>query len=133
MAGILGGLGYGADGLPHITSHYGYYMSAWHMVLALSGQYVDVNEKIVTFDPKLEPPFRLPFFIPSVWGYIQSDIAPYNMSKPEELHVFYTLGLHFGELEIGHLAVGECKFDMTNEKVLNIGIGFAAKWHCLHH
>ena len=31
VAGIMGGIGYEAGGLPYFTSHYGYYMSSWHI------------------------------------------------------------------------------------------------------
>ena len=37
VAGIMGGIGYGADGLPYITSHYGFYMSAWYIAPGGSG------------------------------------------------------------------------------------------------
>ena len=37
----MGGLGYGAEGMPYISSHYGYYMSSWHLLFALSGQAYD--------------------------------------------------------------------------------------------
>lgn len=132
MAGILGGVDYGADGLPFITSHYGYYMSSWHILLALSGQHVDVNTKIVTFDPKLKAPFKLPVLLPTVWGFIQGDVAPLNMSRPEELHVFYTLGVHFGEFEVSDLSVRDCKYGTTGgDTTLRLSVNVAAKWHCL--
>ena len=131
VAGILGGVNYGADGMPFITSHYGYYMSSWHIILALSGQDVDVNEKRVAFTPKLKPPFKLPVMLPSVWGFIQSDLAPTNMSKPDELHVFYTLGVHFGEFEVVELSVGDCKYDHSNgDTPLRLYVDLAARWHC---
>ncbi len=88
-------------------------MSSWHII---SGQHVDLSEKIITFAPKLKPPFKIPFFIPTVWGYIQSDLAPLNVSRPEELYVFYTLSLNFGSVKTEFLAVGSCKFEMAAKK-----------------
>ncbi len=132
MAGILGGIGYGGDGLPHITSHYGYYMSSWHIIMALSGQHVDLSEKIITFAPKLKPPFKIPFLFLRCGG-ISSDLAPLNVSRPEELYVFYTLALSFGSVDTELLAVGSCKFEMAaNEVTVNITAGSVAKWHCLY-
>ena len=57
VPGILGGIGYGADGQSFITSHYGYYMSSWHLVMGLSGQHANVTEKSLTFTPRLDPPY----------------------------------------------------------------------------
>jgi non-lysosomal glucosylceramidase len=64
VAGVVGGLGYGAEGMPYITSHYGYYMSAWHLVFALSGQSFDAPSGSLAFAPKLSPPFSLPVLTP---------------------------------------------------------------------
>ena len=64
VAGVVGGLGYGAEGMPYITSHYGYYMSAWHLVFALSGQAFDAPSGSLAFAPKLPPPFSLPVLTP---------------------------------------------------------------------
>ena len=72
VAGILGGITYGADGLPFITSHYGYFMSSWHIVMALSGQIANMTEKSLTFAPRLDPPYSLPVFLPAVWGHLQA-------------------------------------------------------------
>ena len=64
VAGVMGGLGYGAEGMPYITSHYGYYMSSWHLVFALSGQFFDAPSGSLAFAPKVTPPFSLPVLIP---------------------------------------------------------------------
>ncbi len=103
VVGIMGGLGYGLDGMPYITSHYGYYMSSWHIIMALSGQKANMTKHSLTFEPKLHPPFILPVILPGVWGYLQASIAGKNMTQ-----VYYSLGLHFGSLELEYLAVHEC-------------------------
>ena len=64
VAGVMGGLGYEAEGMPYITSHYGYYMSSWHLVFALSGQSFDAPSGSLAFAPKLSPPFSLPVLTP---------------------------------------------------------------------
>ena len=102
VAGILGGTTYGADGLPFITSHYGYYMTSWHIVMALSGQIANVTERSLTFAPRLDPPYTLPVLLPAVWGYLRADFIG--------SYVQYTVGLEFGSLELTNLAVLDCKF-----------------------
>ena len=105
VAGILGGITYGADGLPFITSHYGYFMSSWHIVMALSGQIANMTEKSLTFAPRLDPPYSLPIFLPAVWGHLQAGVSTSSSSG-----VPYTVSLEFGSLELTQLAVLDCKF-----------------------
>ena len=130
VVGVMGGLGYGADGLPYITSHYGYFMSSWHLVMAMSGQKADVSEKSLTFDPKFDPqkdpPFTLPVVLPGVWGYLQS--SPYLTAT--NLTVAYSLVLHFGSLELTHLSVANCAH---SDKFINIGTyNKLATWSCFY-
>ena len=72
VAGINGGLGYGAEGLPYFTSHYGYFMSSWHLVMALSGQNANMTAKTLTFKPKLNLPYALPVILPGAWGQVEA-------------------------------------------------------------
>ena len=127
VAGILGGLGYGADGLPYITSHYGYFMSSWHMVMALSGQKANVSEKSLTFDPKLDPEkdpsFVLPVLLPGVWGYLQNS----HNRTATGLTVSYSLVLHFGSLDLSRLAVADCAHPDAS---INIVTHEPTSWSC---
>ncbi|XP_019862650.1 PREDICTED: uncharacterized protein LOC109591341 [Amphimedon queenslandica] len=127
VVGIMGGLGYGADGMPYITSHYGYFMSSWHMVMALSGQKANMSEKSLTFDPKLDsltdPPFVLPVLLPGVWGYLQN--SRYQVGTDSK--VSYSLVLHFGSLELSHLSVADC---IHPDSSINIVTQQATSWSC---
>ena len=121
VPGIIGGIGYGADGQSYVTSHYGYYMSSWHVVMGLSGQRGNVTEKSLTFTPRLDPPYILPVILPAVWGYLQADINRSDAS------VSYTVGLEFGSLELSYLAVVECKYPTSSITVKPSGF---VTWSC---
>ena len=127
VVGIIGGLGYGADGMPYITSHFGYFMSSWHMVMALSGQKANVTEKSLTFNPRFDPhkdpPFVLPVLLPGVWGYLQNN--PYRTAT--DLTVSYTLVLHFGSLDLTHLAVADCAYPGNAIKIMTNEL---TSWNC---
>ena len=50
------------------------HMVLWHLPLALSGQLADLSRegrRSLTFDPKLACPFRLPFYLPRVLGWLE--------------------------------------------------------------
>ena len=129
VVGIMGGLNYGVDGLPYITGHYGYFMSSWHMVMALSGQKANMTEKSLTFNPAFDPqkdiPFVLPVLLPGVWGYLQS--SQHQTATGSEVAVYYSLALHFGSLQLSHLSVADC---VHPNKTINIGIDQLASWNC---
>ncbi len=85
---LAGGLGYGAEGQPWASSHYGYYMSSWHLVFALSGQQADLPRGTLTFAPAGQvdrprgplrffpvgqgpgPAWRFPVLLPGVLGIV---------------------------------------------------------------
>lgn len=105
VAGIMGGLGYKADGQPYVTSHYGYFMSSWHIVFALSGQDADLPNGMLTFDPKVkEDEFTLPVLLPGVLGSISQ--------KKVHRTYMYTFQLTFGTLKLSTLSVGESKYNI---------------------
>ena len=70
------------DGNPSVTSHYGYHMTSWHLVLALSGQRADFSDPAnasLTFDPRVaassaeeEESFSLPVILPGLLGTLSS-------------------------------------------------------------
>ena len=119
VPGVVGGIGYGANGESYITSHYGFYMSSWHLVMGLSGQLANVTEKSLTFAPRLDPPYSLPVILPAVWGYLQADI--------DNASVLYTVGLEFGSLELSYLAVLGCKYPTSPTTLKPSG---SITWHC---
>ncbi len=64
------------DGLPTITSHYGYAYTSWHVPLALSGQSASLfpaDNASLTFDPSIETPYTLPVYLPGVLGTLTND------------------------------------------------------------
>ena len=55
------------DGYPTVTSHYGFHMVSWHIVLAMSGQLADLSlptNRSLSFEPRLPAPFSLPLMLP---------------------------------------------------------------------
>ncbi|MGY5352642.1 GH116 family glycosyl-hydrolase [Wenyingzhuangia sp. IMCC45533] len=61
-----------SDGYPHTNSHYGRQLMLWGLPLALSGQQYDANEGVLSFLPKMKPPYRLPFFTPHASGVLDA-------------------------------------------------------------
>ncbi|CAH1781975.1 unnamed protein product [Owenia fusiformis] len=105
VAGLMGGLNYGADGQPWVTSHYGYYMSSWHMVMALSGQqaFLGKHNKTLTFQPKTPLPFKYPLLLPGVLGTLEGSGGKAQGHRETR----YTLEIYFGEVTLDHLAVND--------------------------
>merc|ERR1711998_131027 len=83
-----------SSGLPSITSHYGYFMTAWHLPLAISGQQADLPKGTLAFTPKIASPYSLPLLLPGVSGLLRS---PKDLSYEVELTV--------GSLELASLEV----------------------------
>eukprot|EP01064_Diplonema_japonicum_P033222 TRINITY_DN64_c1_g1_i1.p1 TRINITY_DN64_c1_g1~~TRINITY_DN64_c1_g1_i1.p1 ORF type:complete len:987 (+),score=326.97 TRINITY_DN64_c1_g1_i1:66-3026(+) len=59
------------------TAHYGYYMTIWHLMLAMSDQIIDVHAGTFAFSPVTsgpapaqQQPFSLPVMLPSVLGFV---------------------------------------------------------------
>ena len=51
-------------GSPQANSHYGYHMTMWHTVGALTGQFYDAPAGNLSFAPRLSPPYTLPVLLP---------------------------------------------------------------------
>jgi non-lysosomal glucosylceramidase len=81
------------DGLPYITSHYGFHMVQWHLPLAISGQDADIPNKTLVFSPVIPAPYKLPLLLPGVLGTVASD------------GVTRTVSLAFGSLDLTVLSV----------------------------
>jgi len=94
--GLMGGIGYGVDGLPFCTSHYGFHMVLWHIPFALSGQQYSAPNASLTFSPKIAAPYQFPVLIPKVFGFIRT--------SQDGTH---TLQLLMGSLELDNLAVND--------------------------
>ncbi|UJR11626.1 hypothetical protein I4U23_015807 [Adineta vaga] len=96
--GIYAGDGYGVGGKPWVTSHYGFHMVFWHLPFALSGQYVDLSNGILTFSPKLSIPYRIPVLIPKTLG----SLSVISMSNGQRS---FTFTLSIGNLSLNVLSV----------------------------
>ena len=72
IAALVGGVGYGADGLPHANSHYGYHLVAWHILFALSGQSYDAPTRALAFAPVLPAPYALPVLVPNTAAQLRA-------------------------------------------------------------
>ncbi|ANW95304.1 hypothetical protein AXE80_02935 [Wenyingzhuangia fucanilytica] len=64
-----------STGYPHTNSHYGRQLMLWGIPMALSGQQYNASEGVLAFSPKLEPPYRLPFFTAHASGIIDASIG----------------------------------------------------------
>lgn len=100
--GLTAGQGYGVDGQPWCTSHYSFHMVLWHIPLALSGQQYSAVEQKLTFEPKLQMPYALPFFTPFASGTIQG-------RKLNE-RIKYTVTVTSGRLKLKLLAISKSTF-----------------------
>eukprot|EP00927_Polykrikos_kofoidii_P071217 TRINITY_DN67517_c0_g1_i1.p1 TRINITY_DN67517_c0_g1~~TRINITY_DN67517_c0_g1_i1.p1 ORF type:complete len:1064 (+),score=165.60 TRINITY_DN67517_c0_g1_i1:141-3332(+) len=103
------------SGLPSITSHYGYYMSAWHLPLAISGQQADLPKGTLSFKPKVPSPYALPLLLPGVIGLIRS---------ARDLH--FEVELTAGSLQLSSLRVGNCAYSGAATFVK----GETVAWNC---
>ena len=69
----VAGIAEQANGLPTITSHYGYWMTMWHVVFAASKQDIDMVEGVIAFEPVVEPPYKLPVLLAGTLGVLSSN------------------------------------------------------------
>jgi len=69
------------DGYPSITSHYGYHMTSWHTVLALSGQVADMSTRnsSLTFAPKETCDYVLPILLPTALGTVSCEAGTFTV------------------------------------------------------
>ena len=129
VAGLIGGYHTpedGGSGQPYMTSHYGFFMTAWHIVFALSGQNANMTEGSLTFAPKVSPPFLLPVMLPGVWGYLEAqEFAP---KRPDAGYVQYTLGLNFGSVTLKQLNISGCANPIVEP--LTLRADELVKWEC---
>ena len=129
VPGILGGIGYELDGLPYFTSHYGFYMSAWHMVMALSGQKANMTAKSLVFEPKVGLPYVLPVILPGAWGQLEA-MTDTPTHENKHTKTTYTVSLNFGSLNLEHLQVGKCRYSHEGTHAVKLSSEKSAVWSC---
>jgi non-lysosomal glucosylceramidase len=95
------------DGFPSITSHYGYHMTSWHLVFALTGQVADLSAKPprLTFSPKMSCEYVLPVILPGVLGRLACKAGKYS------------LVLTAGSLTLGDLSVAGTSYPQLPVKL----------------
>ena len=103
---------------PTVTSHYGYHMTSWHIPLALSKQFASLPTGELTFDPYLQPPYRLPFYFAGKLGSIAFDGKEYSVT------LVVGKALHLKRLSIG----GSVAPSNTKGGYVVISEGQTVKW-----
>ena len=78
----------------------------WHIPLALSGQQYSAPDASLTFMPRYNTPYELPFFTPTASGTIKATHSTGN-NKKEDNEEMYTLSVVSGEY-IDHSSPIKC-------------------------
>ena len=80
------------NGMPYVTSHYGFLLPNYHLFYALTGQMTNIPGGSLTFAPKYACPYTLPLLLAATTGTFScagTDAAP-----------SYTVTLMFGSLTL---------------------------------
>ena len=102
--GVTSSEHYGLDGLPWATSHYTFHLVLWHLPLALSGQQYYAPNGTISFEPRFDPPYWLPFYTPSCMGNIGAkkidvegkDEVLYSMKTSSGMFMKYRVNVSVG-------------------------------------
>jgi non-lysosomal glucosylceramidase len=76
------------NGMPYVTSHYGFLLPNYYIILALSGQQTNIPNGTLSFNPRIPAPLSLPFVMANTLGTFSVDATGTN----------HTLTLSFGSL-----------------------------------
>lgn len=101
-------------GLPSVTSHYGYFMTAWHIPLALSGQQADLPNGVLAFVPRVTAPYALPVLLPGKVGLLSASSG------------VFTLELTAGNIDLLQLTVDHC----SHAGPVSLRAGQKVEWKC---
>ena len=77
------------NGMPYVTSHYGFLLPDYHLIYALSGQMTNIPGGSLTFAPLYDCPFNLPLLLAGTTGTIACNAAG-----------AYTVSIMFGSLTL---------------------------------
>ena len=117
------------DGLPSITSHYGFHIVAWHTLFAISGQVADLSgtTKSLTFDPLFttcdSTGYAFPVLLPGVVGVVTCHPPPAGGRSGSRS---YTLLLNKGTLrDISRLVVSGVQYPKSPVDIVE---GVALTW-----
>ena len=103
-------------GQPFITSHYGFFLTSYFLLSALSGQQTDLGSGRLSFDPLYACPFEEPLLLAGRTGTVSCDEAGGR----------FTVALAFGELELpaGGLSVNGRAFPGA----VSLAAGESVRW-----
>ncbi|CAZ94529.1 GH116 family glycosyl-hydrolase [Zobellia galactanivorans] len=96
------------NGYPHTNSHYGRQLMLWGIPLALSGQQFSAPQGVLSFTPRIEAPYKLPFFTAHASGVLEAKVG-------EPL----LLTLKSGHLKLNKIIVDDQT--LTENATLNVG------------
>jgi len=113
--GIIGGVGYGIDGQPYCTSHYGFHMVLYHIPFAISGQYYNAVNQTLQFNPATPSPYQLPWFVPTSGGYITSSSTGH-----------YSLTVLYGSVQLSSLSIDDIAYPFG--KSMTVSDGETLSW-----
>lgn len=68
--GLYANDGYGLDGQPWCTAHYGFHMPLWFIPYAMTGQLYSAVDQSLIFAPKVSCPYRLPLIATGAVGIL---------------------------------------------------------------
>lgn len=85
-----------ANGMPYVTSHYGFLLPDYHLLYALAGQATDLPGGTLSFAPRYACPYTLPLLLAGTTGAVACDGAgQYSVSV-----AFGSLSLPAGGLSV---------------------------------
>jgi len=115
--GVTSSEHYGLDGLPWATSHYTFHLVLWHLPLALSGQQYYAPNGTITFEPRFDPPYWLPFYTPSCMGNIEA--KKIDVEGKDE--ILYSMKSSSGACSFQEISISGNQYSTEGNTVLEEG------------
>ncbi|XP_065653158.1 uncharacterized protein LOC136071792 [Hydra vulgaris] len=119
--GLTSSQHYGLDGLPWATSHYTFHLVLWHLPLALSGQQYNAISGTLTFEPKYDAPYWLPFYTPLCMGNIEAK----EQDSLGSNEILYRFTVTSGQCNLNELSISNSKY---SKNTLSIHEGESVEW-----
>ena len=111
----------GNEGMPYITSHYGFLLPNLYLVYAVSGQVADIPQGSLSFAPLVPAgaPFSVPLLLPGTTGTVSCAVLGQGRYN-------YTVALAFGGLRLpgGGLSVNGAAYLAA----VDLGPGGSVSW-----
>jgi hypothetical protein len=117
--GLTANDGYGVDGQPWCTAHYGFHMPLWHIPFAMSGQLHSAIDMSLTFEPKVTCPYSLPMLTSEAVGTLTCEKG----ADKERLTLKVTLAKE-AKFTLKTLAVGKAPYG----KGVSLAAGESTSW-----